>query len=246
MFFYLKKSLKYYFENFSSVQGFGLLLVFVLFFMNFSSIFFSTGSVFFDYSFLQKPSIDLLLLFAGMLVFFFFYSLFVVLIVFSVRNHLSRVKTHYYLTEKIRLFALKYFVFLCLSAFFSFLAWFFFGIFLGVKILAFIAMFALFFVFLFLPQAIVVDEQSLFSSIQNTIDFFSKNMPSNALVFFTTLVFFYAAVLSEFILNYFFMPGEFFSLLFLTVFVVPFIEILKTVYYMQKFGLVKSTSLALD
>ncbi len=239
-----RNSVRYYLENISSVLGFALLLIFVIFFLNFSGVFVSSGSVFFDYSAIEDIGPDFLLFLAGLLVFLFFYSMFVILMVFSVRNYLSQVKLHYYLADKIRKFALKYFVFLVAMTVLSFLVSYFFSFIVFSKILGFVALAILFSLFLFLPQSIVIDEESLYSSIQNNIEFSMKNLQTVALVFVAGLLLFYAVVLLEFALNSFFIPGEFLSLLLTVLFIVPFIEAVKTAYYMQKFGLVKRTSLA--
>lgn len=240
----LRKSVKYYSENFSAVLGFGILLIFVLFFIGLSGVFVSSSSMFFGYSLANVPFFDLVLFSTGMAVFLFLYSLFVISLVFSVRNYFNQVKMHFYLSEKIMMFALKYFVFLGLSALLFFIvAGFFYSV--GTPWLGFLLAFVFFVLFLFLPQSIVVDEESLLASMQSSADFSAKNPTELFTVFGAGLVFFTILLLLEFVLNFFFMPGEFLSLFLTVVFVVPFLEVLKTAYYMQKFGLVKRTSLAL-
>ncbi len=239
-----KKSLRFYLENISGVLGFALLFIFVVFFLGFNSVFVSSGSMFLDYLSIEKSSQSFLLFLIGFLAYLFFYSAFVVLMVFSIRNYLSTVKLNYYITDKIRKFALKYFVFLLVFSVLSYAVIYLFSVVLGLKFLGFLLLAVFFCFFLFLPQSIVIDEESLFSSIQNNLEFSRKNPRRVFAVFFSSLVFFYFVVLLEFVLNYFFVPGEFVSMLIVVLFIIPFMEVLKTVYYMEKFGLVKRTSLA--
>lgn len=225
-------------------MGFALLLAFSIFFFVFDWVFFSSGSVFFDIKFLSRqPSVDLLIFLGGFFLFLFFYSVFVVLMVFSVRNHLSKVKLHYYIAEKIRKFAFKYFLFLVMFSVFSFLLLYLSSFFPGLRFLAFGLLTLVFLFFLFLPQSIVVDEESLYACVQNCFEFSLKNIPHVLGVFFAGVGFFVVLVIIEFLLDYFFLPGEFFTLFLSILFVVPFTEALKTAYYMEKFGLVKTTSL---
>ena len=94
--------------------------------------------------------------------------------------------------------------------------------------------------FLFLPQTIVVDEESLRSSILANWEFIAKNPGA----FFAVIAFgalgLLALQLAEFALDYFFSVGNFFSLLVALVLLIPYIESLKTYIYMNRFGIMQS------
>ena len=232
------RSVKNYLENLPTVLGFGLLLFFVFFFMQFSNFFVSSGSVFVFYSLPDSSPVSLGFVALSVGVFLFFYSVFVTLMVFAVRNNLSRVKLQYYLAEKIQKFAFKYFVFLFLLSLFSFLLA---SAFSAIGIPLGIAFFLLFFVYsalMFVPQVIVVDESSLVDSLKNNLEFASKNFSSVAFVVIIGIALVFALSLIEFVFDYLFFVGNIFSFILAFFFLIPFIETLKTEIYMKKFTLI--------
>ncbi len=235
----LSEALKHYKNNFLTSIAFALLLVFVLLFAQFTNCFVSSGSIFLDYSLIKSNVVDFLLLIFSILVFLFFYSIFIALIIFAVRKDLSKLKIHYYLTEKIQKFALKLFIFF----FIFFLILFLISASLinfGVPILAINAIFFLVSIaFLFLPQAIVIDEDSLPSSVSSNFEFILKHFNSFLLVLVTGAVLLAILPLVEFLFDYLFFVGRFVSLLISLIFIVPYLEVLKTILYMHKFELVK-------
>ncbi|MBI4044898.1 MAG: hypothetical protein HY392_04265 [Candidatus Diapherotrites archaeon] len=245
MSFIFRTALKLYFSNISSVLGFGLLLVFVLFFLGMQGVFTSSGSIFFTYAVPAAGYLESLIFGLVFLGFIFAYSVFTITVVFAVRSQLSRVKLHYYFSEKIRRFAVKYFVFLALFSLASFFLSVLLG-FAGFKALGFLLSAAVVFFLMFLPQAIVVDEESMQSSLQNAFEFSLKHKKTTFLVFLSALLAVFALSVLEFALNVFLLPGEFLSLLVVSFFLVPFIEVVKTIYYMEKMGLVKNVSLKLQ
>lgn len=232
-------------SNITSVLGFGLLLVFVLFFLSMQGVFLAGGSLFFTYSVPAAGYLESLIFGLLFLAFLFAYSVFTIIVVFAVRSQLSRVKLHYYFSEKIRKFAVKYFIFLLIFSLASFFLAVLLG-FVGLKPLAFLlSAFAVVFL-MFLPQAIVVDEESMSSSFQNAFEFSVKNKKSTFLVFLATILVVFLLSIIEFALNVLLLPGEFFSLLGVILFLVPFVEVVKTIYYMEKIHLVKNVSLKLQ
>lgn len=235
-----RHSLASYMHSITTALGFGLLLVFVLPFFWLSNTIVSSGTVMIDYGFLKQDILHLLVLLAFTLVFLFAYSVLVSLMVFAVRNELSSVKLHLYLKEKIDKFALKYFIFL---ASFTIICAIVTAILVAARVPAPVVNLALLLIsasFLFLPQTIVVDEESLRSSILANWEFIAKNPGA----FFTVLAFgalgLLALQLAEFALDYFFSVGSFFSLLVALVLLVPYIESLKTYIYMNRFGILQS------
>ncbi len=233
------RGLRSYSNNFVTCLGFALLLVFVLPFAWLTNSFVSSGTVLMPYSFLSQPLFNSVFLLLLGLVFLFAYSVLVCLIVFAVRRDLSAVRVNYYIRERIQKFGYKYFVFLAAfmiiaTAASSLLIGF------GVPVPAInIALFLASASFLFLPQTIVVDEESLESSIARNWGFIRKNFFSFLLVmlFGVLAVFFVQA--GEFLIDYYLPGGGFISLLLSLVFLVPFIEVIKTEIYMNRFELVK-------
>lgn len=225
--------------------GFGLLLVFVLFFLSMQGVFISSGSIFFTYAVPAATYLESLVFGAVFLGFLFAYSVFTITVVFAVRSQLSHVKLHYYFSDKIRRFAVKYFVFLALFSLASFCLSVLLG-FAGLKVLGFLLSAAVVFFLMFLPQAIVVDEESMSSSLQNALEFSLKHKKTTFLVFLSSLLAVFVLLALEFALNLFLLPGEFLSLLLVSLFLVPFIEVVKTIYYLEKMGLVKNVSLKMQ
>ena len=233
------RALRGHFENLSTVLGFGLLLFFVFFFLQFSNFFASSGSVFVFYNFPDTSFFSFAMLVLSVSVFLFFYSIFACLMVFAVRNSLSRVKVQYYLAEKIRKFAFKFFIFSFALSLLSFLLVFV-SNFLGIP--SFVPFFVLFLVFCslqFVLQAIVIDEASIAHSVFNNFEFVSKNFDGLLLVAFFGVVLVIAVALVEFVFDYVFFAGNIFSFLLTFFFVIPFIESLKTEIYMKKFTIIR-------
>ncbi|HZX20400.1 MAG TPA: hypothetical protein VFF13_05285 [archaeon] len=228
-----------YTKNFSTAFSFSLLLVFVLPFVLLSTIFVSSGTVLIDYGFLSEPIIELVLLLVFSLLFLYFYSLLVCLIVLAVRKDLSQVRTAHYLNEKIHLFAFKYFRFL---AIFAILGAIISSLLIDQGVPPVVINFALLLIsssFLFLAQTIVVDEESLTSSILTNWDFIGKNSG----LFIKLMVFGIVSVavlqFVEFAIDSVFLVGNFVSILIALVFLVPFFEALKTRLYMERFAIIK-------
>ena len=229
-----------YKKNISTAFGFALLLVFVLPLTWLSNSIVSSGTVLIDYGFLRMPIVDLVLMLVFSLAFLFFYSLLVCLMIFSVRKDLSHVKIKHFLNEKIILLATKYFRFLAVftiigAVISSFLLEFGFPVF-AINILIFVLSSS----FLFLGQTIVVDEESLRSSISSNWEFIMKHPRDFLFVIVLGVVGVIILLLIEFVLDYFFLVGSFFSLILSLVLLVPFLEVFKTRIYMKRFDLIRS------
>jgi hypothetical protein len=166
--------------------------------------------------------------------------------VFGVRRELSAVRLHYYLTEQFSKFSLKYFIFLLFfsAAVTAFSAFFFLhsAPMLTVNFMVFLFSLA----FVFVAQAIVVDEASLFTSIKLNFEYIYRNFDSFLYVAAVGVVLTFSLVLLEYILDYFFMAGWFITVLISLLFLIPFLETLKTQLYMNKFDLIKISEHMLD
>jgi hypothetical protein len=239
---YFDEAIKEYLINFPTAIAFALLLIFVLPLNFFKEIFISSGVIGFEYGVSEINFFMLFFLFILIAVFIFFYALFVSLMVFAVRKDLSKVKIHYYLNQKITKFSFKLFIFY----FMFFISFLILGVLLTFfKIPLIIIYFLLVlcsFLFFYLPQALVIDESSIRNSFISGLDFLMKNPLYSLKIFFVGVFASLFLVLLEFIIDYFIGGiGPFVSLLFSFVLIVPFIECWKTVLFMLKFDLIKSS-----
>ncbi len=229
---------KSYANNFPTALAFSLLLVFLLPFSWLSNAMVSSGTVMIGYGFLKEPILESLLLLVLALAFLFFYSTLICLMVLSVRRDLSHVKMNYYLSEKIHKFGYKYFRFL---AIFTVIAAILAAILVEFSVpvlLINLALLVFSAVFLFLPQTIVVDEESLGASVLSNWAFIAKDPLSFIYVLFLgTLAVFLLAIL-EFAVDSVFPVGNYLSLIIALLVLVPLLEVVKTQIYMKRFSLI--------
>ncbi len=234
------ESARSYAKNFSTALGFALLLVFVLPFVLLSNAFVSSGTVLIDYGFLSDLNLELVLLGVFTLLFLYFYSLFVCLMVFAVRKDLANVRIMSFLDDKINKSAFKYFRFLAaftfIAAILSYVL-----VLQGVPIeLINAVLFLVSVSFMFLAQTIVVDEESLGSSIARNWEYILKAPAGFFLILGLGLASLFALQLLEFVIDYFFLVGNFVSLFIALIVLVPFFEVLKTRLYMKRFEIIRS------
>ena len=233
------RSVRAYLGNFPSAFAFSLLLIFVLPLVWLSNAFISSGTVLIGFGFLKAPPLESVLLLLVSLAFLFFYSILICLIVLAVRRDLSSVKTNFYLREKIQKFGFKYFKFL---AIFTLVAAIAASLLLDAGVPLIFVNFALLVIssaFLFLPQTIVVDEESLGASILTNFDFIRKNFGTFLLVMLFGIVALFALQLFEYVVDYYLFAGNFLSLLIALVVLVPLFEAVKTQIYMERFSLIE-------
>ena len=229
-----------YLANSKVAVIFGTLLVFVALFIQLSNVFASSGSLFFDYNLSGQNALMLVGEIVLLAVFLALYSAFVSIIVFSVRSEMSHVKIHFYLQKMLEKFALRLFWFyLALVLLLSALGILLIGA--GVNVVAINLLFLLITVLLlFVPQAIVVDEKGLMQALYYNFEFIFSNLPAFLLVILLSAVILLIVPIIELYFDSFNYLGSFVSIAIVLLFVVPFIETLKTQLYMLKFGLVKA------
>jgi hypothetical protein len=220
-------------------------LVFVFLFLLLPNTQVSAGTMIFDYSLAANPLI-LVLEAILLLAFIMFYSIFTTLVIFGVRKEMSAVKISYYLREMLQRFAWQVFGFYALLSF-SFILIALVGIQLGILIhpILFFAANGLMFVIalslIFVPQAIVIDETDVAQGLANNFAFIKKNPGAFILVFFTGAILLGLVPLLEYAADTFFYAGRFVALVVTLLLIVPFLEIIKSHEYMERFELVKST-----
>ncbi len=228
-----------YVSNIKVALAFALLGVFVFFFVLFSNAFVSSGSVFFEYSLLKSGVFASLFEICVIIAYLLFFSVFLSVIIFAVRHDLNEVRMQHYLVEKLPMFVFNNFLFLAL---FSLLV-------IGVSVLllllglpvAAIAFVLLLFsaVFMFVPQSIVVDETRITNALLNAAHFFFSSPKLSVFVIVVSTLLLFFVPLVEIAFDQFSFAGRFVSILLVLLFVLPFIEALKTIVYLTKFELIK-------
>jgi len=230
--------------NFKSALVFALLLVFVPAFSFFQNIYVSGGSIFIDYNLAQANPLDLLAEAGLTALFLLFYSFFVSVIIFSVRKNLSPLKLQFYLHEMIRKFALRLFAFFLLFCLLLFLLMS--GLIaLGAPLaLAGIILLAASFLLMFVPQAVVIDEEGLRHALSSNFDFLFHSPRSFAIIAIVGVALLALLQLVEFALAQFTLLSPYISLLIALVFIFPFLEVMKTYMYLMRFDLIKHHEIA--
>ncbi len=232
----LQLALRDYLENFRMNLLFGVLLIFS-FFALFENIFLGSGSIFIEYELFLVDSVVLLIELIAIMVFLVFYSLFVSFLIFNIRTKLNKVRMNYYLTEKLHKFGFTLSLFFVLYFVVFYLFYSLMVFFNAPLLLINLILFIVSVVLLFVPQSIVVDENKIVHSIENSFEFLIKNPLTVVKVIFMGVLFLLIIPLIEFIFDFVFLIGNYVSLFIVLFFVVPFIEIVKTRLYMKKFGL---------
>jgi hypothetical protein len=240
----LQNSIEQYKANFKTALVFALLLVFVPVFSSFPNIFISSGSLFMDYNVLSVPP-EMLLAEAGLTaLFLLFYSFFLSIIIFSVRKGLSKLKLQLYLHEMIQKFTLRIFAFyilFCLLAFLFVSAM----LLLGIHILlASLILLIAAFLLMFVPQAVVIDEEGLRHALSTNFDFLLKRPLDFFKIAFVGAVLLALLQLLEFGLAQITLLAPYISLFLALVFILPFLEIMKTYLYLMKIDLIKHHEIA--
>lgn len=236
---FLGKVLHEYVSNFKVALGFGLLLVFFAAFSFLPNAYVGSGTIFLEYG------VGNFLLLVGqmliVLLYLVFYSLFISVVILAVRRDLSKIRLQYYISEMIKKFTVKIFTFYALLFLFLFVATIALMRFENGLLYANMLSLAVALATLFVPQAIVVDECSLKESLRNNQEFISKNFRQFFAVLVVGAILLALALLIEFALDSFYLIGRFVSLFLVLVFVLPFVEVMKTYLYMHKFDLIRSS-----
>jgi hypothetical protein len=228
-----------YKENLKLSLSFSILLVFIFFFLRFSNIALLNGTLFFDYSFaplgLEVVAAEML---AG-LVFIAMYSILLTLLLLAVRNDLSHIKVRFYLREMVqRFFVTVFLYFVLLSVLFVALVtigvWFNLPL-IWVNVILLILSLSL----IFVPQSLVIDEKPILESIQNNWYVIRSHPLDFLLVVVLSMVAVGVLPLIEAAIDSFVYAGRYITVLLMFVVIIPFIEILKTILYMNRFELVR-------
>jgi len=237
----VKNAFLHYKRNFKAAIAFALLLVFVPVFSIFESVFVTGGSMFLDYNVVDMQQIAIFI--AALLLFLVFYSFFMSIIVFSVRKDLSKVKLQLYLHEMIQKFTLKLFVFFLAFSLLLYAAVLVLLV-LGADLLVASLLVLVVSLFtMFVPQSIVVDEEDVLHAVMNNLEFIGKNPKDFVKLLVVGCVLLALSSLIGELVDSFYLVGAYVSLFLALVFVLPFLECMKTRMYMMKFELIRSPHL---
>ncbi len=235
----IQQVFRQYKENLKLSLSFSILLVFIFFFLRFSNIALLNGTLFFDYSF---APLGLEVIVAEMLAGFVFiamYSILLTLLLLAVRNDLSHIKVRFYLREMVQKFFVTVFLyFVLLSVLFVALVtigvWFSLPL-IWINLILLILSLSL----IFVPQSLVVDEKPISESIQSNWYVIRSHPMDFLLVVVISMVAVGILPLIEAGVDYFVYAGRYVTVLLMFVVIIPFIEILKTILYMNRFELVR-------
>lgn len=231
----LMETFNEYIESGKLVLSMGVLLVFVLFFLLYSNVFVSSGSIFFGFAAKELSPLLLVIQLIGLVAFLLLYSFFASLVVFSAKSKTE--KRLYYLRDRLKKIVKKMFVFNLLFVFVSLLI----GISLTSllvpsQLTALILLLIALAVF-FMPQSIVVDEESLFTCFLKNIDFMLSNFGSYFFVLVSSIILIALTPFIELAFDSIYFSGRFVSLIIMLLVFIPLIEILKTKAYIRKYPL---------
>jgi len=242
----LNEAWSHYKTNFKTALSFLILGAFIVIFQEFPNIFITSGALFLDYNFINTNLFVFLAEIVALIAFILLYSVFITIVIFAVRKEMSHVKLEYYLREMINRFSFRIFKFyviyfaalaLIASILINFGTPFFDNIFLLVNLLMLIFSLS----FLFVPQAIVVDEKNLKESVYNNFDYMKEHPRDVIYVVIFSIMLIGILPLIEFAFDTFYFIGRYVTVFIAMLFVIPLIEILKTHMYMMKYELIKST-----
>ena len=234
------KAFEEYQKNFVTALSFLLLGLFVLVFSFFGNTFVGSGSVFLEYNVLSMGIFPALAQIAVVVLYLAFFSVFLTVMVFAVRQSMAKVKFQTYLRDFVPQFALEMFEFwvlFCATAFLLGFVLLQIGVPLGITALILFVLAAL---VSFVPQSIVVDELSWLDALPQALHFFFSNKSLSFVVLVTGVVLLGLLPFIELFFDQFSFLGRFVSLFLVLAVILPFLETLKTVAYLSKFDLIRN------
>lgn len=228
-----------YRENLKLSLSFSILLVFIFFFLRFSNVALLNGTLFFDYSFAPLGFEVVIAEMLAVLVFIAMYSILLTLLLLAVRNDLSHIKVRFYLREMVQKFFVTVFLyFVLLSVLFVALVTF--GVWLALPLVwVNVLLLLLSLSLIFVPQSLVIDEKPIAESITNNWYVIRSHPVDFLLVVVLSMVAVGILPLVEAFVDSFVYAGRYITVLLMFVVIIPFIEILKTILYMNRFELVR-------
>lgn len=240
----LRKSVAEYMANFKVVATLGILVLFFSFLMFFKQFFpfldqffFSSGTAFLSFNPGGWDSTIIGL--AIGIVFLYLFSFFVSVITYSVKQDVQHFSLDVYWDTLFKSAALKIFVlYLILSI--VFYALMFFGLMGGYSAGALVLCFIVSVLLMYAPQSIVLDELTVSASVAESVRFWMKNPVVAGVTVLLSAFLLFVIVFIELALEMASLPGIAVSLLLTLLFLVPFIEQMKSYSFMMKFDLIRT------
>jgi signal transduction histidine kinase len=173
------------------------------------------------------------------LIFLYFFSFFVSLVVYAVHRDLQTVNFDTYWNELFKSAALKiFFLYLVFSIIFYLVSSL--GFAYNFVFAALVINLVLGLVIMFAPQSIVLDEVSVAEAVQRSIEFWVTHFGVCLAIFVVSFVLFAVIVWVELFFDSVNFPGIFVSFILTLVFLVPFVELAKSYAYLMRNDLLKS------
>jgi len=232
----LRKAVDEYAANFKVAATLGILLLFLLLFIFFEQFFFSSGTAFLSFN----PDVWALLGIAVGVVFLYLFSFFVSLIIYSVRQDVQHFSLDVYWNTLFKSAALKIFVFYLLLAvvFYALMFW---GLASGYSALAALVCFIVSALFMYVPQSVVLDELTVREAMGESAKFWAKNPATGAVTVVLVSFLLLVIVFIELALEMAGLPGIIVSLILTLIFLVPFMEQMKSYSFAMKFELIRTS-----
>jgi hypothetical protein len=232
----LTQSVEEYKSNIKVMLSFGVLFVFSFLFLFLNQFFLSSGTIFIAYT----ESLISILGFILALVFLFFFSFFVSLTVYSIKRDVQHMNFDIYWNQVMKNVSSKvflYYFFLAVITYVLMLS----GLYFGQSLIALIIVLIISALSMYVPQSVILDETDLRQAIKESLIFWKNNFILSVLILLIGSAFLFIITLIEFALEVLMLPGIIVSFLFVLVFLVPFIEQMKSYAFVLKFNLIKQS-----
>ncbi|MEI7960989.1 MAG: hypothetical protein WCI04_01515 [archaeon] len=231
-----KRAIEEYFSNIRVMLSYGILFLFVVFFVFFQQFFFNSGSVFLSFNVLNIFDVLGIVL---VLIFLYVFSFFISLTVYSVHRDVQNVSLDTYWNALFKDAALKiFFLYLILAVVFYAISAI--GFLYGVPFYALLINLIIGLVVMFAPQSIVLDGAGIKEGIGKSFEFWSSNFVTGIGIFAIATVLLFITLLIELGIDLIGLPGVIASFFIVLVVLVPFIEQAKSYAYLMKSDLLKS------
>jgi len=232
----LNKALEEYKENFPLVLSLGALLLFLAVFVMFEQFVLTSGTVF------LKFNTDLLAI-VGLIVgviFLYALSFFSSVVIFGVRRDVQHFSLDVYWNTIMKSAAVKIFI---LYLFLSIVVYalVFSGLFYGYEFIAILLALIVSCIVMYAPQSIVLDEETVFGAVGESFKFWQANFSLSAVIVLISAALLTIILIIELVLDLFSFPGVFVSLALVLLFLLPFIEQMKSYAFVLKFALIRTS-----
>jgi hypothetical protein len=232
----LKQSIEEYKNNLKVMLSFGILFVFSFLFLFLNQFFLSSGTIFIAYTESLVSILGLVLA----LIFLFFFSFFISLTVYSIKRDVQQMSFDDYWNQLMRNAAVKVFVYYFFLAILSYIILLV-GLYTAMSIIAVVIVLIISALTMYVPQSIVLDEVEFKRAVKESLIFWKNNFILSVLIIFVGSFFLFLITLIEFALELFMLPGIIVSFLLVLIFLVPFIEQMKSYAFILKFNLIKQS-----